>query len=323
PPSPRLFTPAAIDFEPDPNAPPPTKWLTFLNDIFDGDTEQIETLQEWAGYLLTPDTKYQKALFMVGPRRCGKGTITRLLTAMIGSANCASPTTMSFAAQFGLAGLVGKTAAFINDARFQGNNVPLIVERLLNITGEDAIEVERKFRDSVSIRLSTRFTISSNELPKFTDASNALIGRFIVLRFTKSFYDREDTTLEDKLRTELPGILNWSLEGWKRLNQRCKFVQPKAGRDAVRELEELSSPVTAFVRKKCVLDPEKKIEMDRLYRCYEAWCVSTGMKHATTSSPVFSRNLTSAYPTITRGRPTIGDERIRFFKGIDTVDFFV
>ncbi|MDZ7735869.1 MAG: hypothetical protein U5P41_07065 [Gammaproteobacteria bacterium] len=57
---------------------------------------------------------------MVGPRRSGKGTILRVMTALLGRSNVAAPTLSSLAAPFGLQPLIGKTAGLISDARLGG-----------------------------------------------------------------------------------------------------------------------------------------------------------------------------------------------------------
>ena len=59
-------------------------------------------LQEWFGYLLTPDTRQQKILMMVGPKRSGRGTIARVLKAMVGADNVVNPTLNTLARPFGL-----------------------------------------------------------------------------------------------------------------------------------------------------------------------------------------------------------------------------
>jgi len=79
PPSPSYFTTTAAPFAFDPAATAPLEWLRFLRDLWPDDSESIETLQEFFGYLLTPDTRQQKILFLLGPRRGGKGTIARVL----------------------------------------------------------------------------------------------------------------------------------------------------------------------------------------------------------------------------------------------------
>jgi putative DNA primase/helicase len=59
-------------------------WLDFLNDLWPDDAESIDTLQEIAGYLLTARTDLQKFFMIIGPPRSGKGTIIRVLTALLG-----------------------------------------------------------------------------------------------------------------------------------------------------------------------------------------------------------------------------------------------
>ena len=60
--------------------------------MWGGDAESISCLQEWFGYLLTPDTRQQKILMMVGPKRSGRGTIARVLKALAGSSTVVNPT---------------------------------------------------------------------------------------------------------------------------------------------------------------------------------------------------------------------------------------
>ena len=79
-PTPAFFTMNALEIAPDPNAEFSMQWMEFLHQLFDGDTEALDLLQEWCGYCLTGNTSLQKMLFLVGPRRSGKGTIARVLT---------------------------------------------------------------------------------------------------------------------------------------------------------------------------------------------------------------------------------------------------
>lgn len=116
----------------------------------------------------------------------------------------------------------------------------MIVERLLSISGQDAQTIDRKHREPWTGYLSARMTIVSNELPRFTDASDALASRMLILELEHSFYGREDTGLTDALLAELPGILRWAIDGWDRLQQRGHFLQPATSAALRDELEELS-----------------------------------------------------------------------------------
>ena len=311
-PTPQLFVTNALDFDYDPDAPPPGRWLEFLDQVLPGDAESVRLLQTWFGYVLTSNTRLQKMLMLVGARRSGKGTVARVLTRLVGAANVCGPTTSSLAGQFGLQPLIGKSLAIVSDARFSGEHMPIVVERLLCISGEDALTVDRKFLGSVTLKLPTRFMFLTNELPKLTESSGALAGRFLVLRFTQSFYGREDPLLTDKLLQERPGILKWAVEGWHRLRADGRFIEPSSSRAAVEELEDLLSPVGAFVRERCVVGPQYRCYLNDLYAAWSQWCAANGRDHPGTVQS-FGRDLAAAVP----GARTRRDHIVgRFVEGV-------
>ena len=318
PATPALFTMNALAFDYDADAAPPGRWLAFLDQLWWNDAESIVLLQEWFGYCLIADTSHQKMLLLVGPRRSGKGTIGRILTRLVGLANVVGPTTNSLAGPFGLQQLIGKSLAIVSDARFRGDNVSIVTERLLCISGEDTLSIDRKFLGAVSMRLSTRFMFLTNELPRLNDASTALAGRFLILQLTQSFYGVEDLTLTDTLSAELPGIFLWALEGWDRLRARGYFVQPASVADAIEDLEELSSPVRAFVRECCAVLPELRVRLDTLYPAWEMWCVQTGRK--ATSRQLFGRDLSSAVSGIKRRRALRSTPSTRAYRSRPAAD---
>lgn len=313
PATPLFFSPCALDFDPDPKAAAPHSWYLFLHQLFDGDVESLDLLQEWFGYCLTGDTSQQKMLLMVGPKRSGKGTIARVLARLIGNGNVSGPTTSSLAGPFGLQPLIGKSLAIVSDARFHGENISTVVERLLCISGEDTLTVDRKHMTSVTMKLPTRFMFLTNEFPRLSDASGALAGRFVILRLTESFYGKEDTGLTDRLLSELPGILNWAIEGWRRLRERGHFVMPTSVRDVVQEIEDLSSPVAAFVRTECVVGPGRRVWVDDLYEAWKRWCEREGRTLVSTKQ-AFGRDLAAAVTGIARRR---GARDLPFYEGID------
>jgi putative DNA primase/helicase len=312
PPTPAFFAVNGLDYDHDPRASEPRQWQAFLNQIFENDLQASDLLQEWFGYCLTGDTSQQKMLLIIGPRRSGKGTIARVLTRLVGPGNVCGPTTSGLAGPFGLQPLIGKSLAIVSDARFSGENIRTVVERLLCISGEDSLTIDRKYTTSVTMKLPTRFVFLTNELPRLTDASGALSGRFMMLRLTESFYGREDTSLTDRLLTELPGTLNWSIEGWRRLRDRGHFIQPASVKDALRDMEDLSSPVAAFVRERCEVRGGLRVSIDNLYQAWKQWCEADGRMTVSTKQ-TFGRDLLAAVPTITT---RVGTDNARFYQGI-------
>ena len=259
-PTPLLFSTFALDYPIQLDAPAPIEWLQFLDEIWGEDPQSIQTLQEFMGYCLTPDTSQQKILSLFGPKRSGKGVIAHVMTGIIGPKNVAGTTLSDLGDRFGLHPLMGRNLAIIPDARLRGQTSK-VVERLLSISGEDMLLIDRKGYDAISAVLPTRLMISSNELPRFDDASGALVGRMIVLQTTRSFYGRENIHLSRRLLKERASILLWALEGLKRLSERDCFIQPDSGKKLVEEWENLSSPVRVFVKERCDLGPFRAVHI--------------------------------------------------------------
>lgn len=317
PATPAFFSHNAVEFAFDPKAPSPGRWLTFLEELWNKDQEPKDTLQELFGYFLTSDTQQQKIAMIVGPKRSGKGTMARVLTKVLGQDNVCAPTLASLGQNFGLAPLIGKQLAIISDARLGSRaDQQAIAERLLSVSGEDGITVDRKFLPAWTSKLPTRFLLLTNELPRLADSSGALASRFILLTLHESFYGREDPALTDKLLDELPGIFNWSLDGWDRLQERGYFVQPASSQEALQELEDLSSPVGAFVRECCIIAANERVACDILYSTWKTWCEEHGRKYPGTSQ-TFGRDLRAVMPGLRRSqRREDDDSRVGYYLGI-------
>ena len=312
--TPRLFNLTALPYGYDPAAPPPRRWLRFLRQLWPGDRDSRRLLQEWFGYLLSGSTRQHKILLLVGPPRSGKGTIARVLTALVGRANTAGPTLASLGTNFGLSPLLGKALAVISDARL-GSDTNIVVERLLSISGEDAITVDRKYRDPWTGRLPVRFTILSNELPNLGDASGAVASRFLVLTLTRSWLGEEDPALTEALLEELPGILLWSLKGLDRLQELGHFTEPATSRDAVMALADLTSPVGAFVRVACLREAGQEVPVKELYQAWRQWSKDHGRDRPTTEQ-VFGRDLRAVLPGLKVRQPREGEQLHRSYEGV-------
>ena len=294
----------------------PAEWLDFLDRVWGDDRESIDCLQEWFGYLLTPDTRQQKILMMVGPKRSGRGTIARVLKALVGENNVVNPTLGTLARPFGLSALINKPVAIFPDARLSSRpDNAAIVECLLSISGEDGQTIDRKHLEAWTGRLPTRFVLISNELPRLRDASGALASRLILLRFTRSFYGREDTGLFDRLRRELPGILLWAIGGWKRLRHRGRFLQPGTGHDLLSAMEDLASPISAFLRDRCVADPMANVPTGTLYEAWRSWCQEHG-RDAVGDEPSFGKDLHAALPGLCKSRLRLNSTRVAHYVGL-------
>lgn len=314
--TPRLFSPTAIGTNWDPAAEAPT-WRAFLTSLWEDDTNSIRALQQMFGYFLTPDTSQQKLFALIGLARSGKGTIARVLRALLGHDAVVNPTLDGLEDTFGLQPLVGKTLAIIGDARLGGaNEQTRVVERLLSISGEDALLVNRKNTGMVNVRLRTRVLLLSNELPRLYDTSGALASRFVILNLRKSFLGREDTTLEAKLLAELPGIFRWAVDGYESLCEDGRFMVSAASQSSQDAMRALSSPMSVFLEECCVVERGQQVEIDTVWQRYKDWCAANGYERPG-SKQWFGRNLNTVLPDISIVQPVRPDgRRPRIYQGL-------
>ena len=323
--SPLFFNLVAVPFPYDPNAPSPVEWLTFLQKLWPGDNldaepaldqPEIHVLGEWFGYVISGRLDLHKIMLMIGPTRGGKRIIARILGALIGPANVAGPTLSSLGGEFGLAPLIGKVLAIVADARFAGRDNAIVVERLLSISGEDTFTVNRKFRDQWTGKLPCRLHVLSNEMPKLGDASAAIIGRMVLLVLTHSWLGKEDFTLEERIQKELAGILNWALDGLRRLTvaNGNRFTRLPSAEESIAQMRDLASPIGAFVREECDVGAGYEIEVDVLYAAFKVWAENNG--HKKSSKQVFGRDLHAAVPSLRKPQQRGTEKRRRVYSGI-------
>lgn len=312
------FNLVSVPFDYDADAPEPVEWLKFLEVVWPGGGGgQVAALQEWFGYMISGRTDFQKIFAIIGPKRSGKGTIASVLIELLGSLNVAGPTLASLATNFGLQPLLGKSAAIIDDARIgRSVDTSIIVERLLSISGEGVLTVDRKHKTHWEGRIPARVMLLSNELPRFSDGSGTIATRFIVTETTRSFYGREDRGLKARLMAELPGILNWALDGLDRLLSQGRFTDTEVSTEAIDVMEETASPFTPFVKQECVVGPEHWVSVDDLWFAWEKWCMENGRQNTGTKQWL-GRDLKSVVPGVRSFQPTGPDgKQMRAYRGL-------
>lgn len=310
--TPKWFTTWSLPYDYEDDAPEPEQWLAFLASIWPDDPETVTMLQEWFGYLVSGRTDLHKAMLLVGPPRCGKGTILRTAAALVGEINNSSPRLQTLTTEFGMQDVIGKTLITVGDARLSGNTSTL-VERLLSITGEDAFDINRKYRDHWHGRLGARVMIASNDVPDFRDASGAIGSRFLVGRIVPSFLGREDSELGAKIETELPGILRWALDGLDRLRERGRFSESAESVKMRTTMQEDESPISQFVDDACVIGSHT-VPREVLFTAWRTWSEANG--HVAGSVVSFGKQLRSAFPQVADQRIGSRESRTRVYTGL-------
>lgn len=312
PPSPLWFSRTVLSYEFDPAAECPL-WTSVLDRVLEEDRDRIALLQEWFGYNLVADTSHQKLLILVGEGNNGKSLVCNTLTELLGPENVSGVPLEAFGSRFGLYPTLGKLANVVPEV----GELDRVAEGVLKaFTGGDYMTYDRKNRDPIQERPTARLIISTNNLPRFSDRSQGVWRRILLLPFQVNLPPEEvDLNLADKLRVELPGIFIWALAGLMRLRRRGRFTEPAVSLAALREYRDESNPTGQFLEG--ATSAGGQVGCSELYDAYRTWVVRHGNKPLAIAN--FSRELKKRYPAVER-RLTGGRKKRRWVYDGVTLD---
>jgi putative DNA primase/helicase len=290
----------------------------YIASTFNGDKETIQLVKQWFGYNLVPDRTKEKMMLFTGPPRSGKGTILAMLTGILGDQWCSSDI-CNLSQEFGREKMLGKLAVIIGETRSaDSRKMSAALATLLDIVGGGDVNVNRKNRRELgSVKLPCRFTLAANDFPDFTDHTRALLSRLNVVVFPNTYAGREDYDLKPRMEeiAKSGALTNWALEGLKDLRTRKRFVRPVASMAALKEAEEVTVPVVAFVRECCAFTKDAEVLANELFDIWCAWCKRNGHNHG--SQHKFGRWIANSYrDTITHMRQRIDGSRQYFYTGV-------
>jgi len=305
----QLFT-TQIPIKHDKNADCPLV-KKFISEIVN--EKDVQVVQELLGYCLLRDYHIQKAFMLVGSGANGKSTLLRLIKAFLGSENVASVSLQDLNTQrFTKANLYGKLANLFADLPDKALAYTGVFKMLV---GGDPITTEKKFKHHFSFVNYAKLIFSANKIPETKDETDAYYRRWVIINFPNTFEGEEaDTHLDEKLNEELPGVLNWALEGLKRLQNNSNFTNTETTSQVRDTYDRMSSPLKAFISDRVTQDGEARISKDKFYSKYAEYCKENNLP--VKAKNVIGRELPAHLPYVTTAKPKIGNERVSVWAGI-------
>jgi putative DNA primase/helicase len=237
--SPDLWVMSSVGWDWDEGAVAPT-WEWFLEDVWPGDQRAQEFVEEWVGYCMTEDTRFQKALMLVGPPRSGKGLLTHVIKGLTGIAGYTAVDFSQWTGTNERESLIGTKVAVASDTKLKDEKMWGLnfdaggldyksVGFLLQYIGGDTVSIGRKNIRAWKGVLNTKFIVVGNAPLNLGDRNGVLPTRFLTLATTKDHLKDYDPTLGARLIAELPGIAVRCAKAYRRLVARGRFVQPESG----------------------------------------------------------------------------------------------
>lgn len=277
-PTPDLFSSTDNEIEwrgPDQPCPKFEAWLESVQP----DAVTRRHLGWLAGYVASGMHHIEKAFYLYGPRRSGKGSFLRFLTKLVGTSGTGATTLSSLNTEFGLAGLSDKKLITFGDMRLPKGtaNVTQVVERVLMITGGDALPVREMRKDPVYRRINAKIVAASNVSLHLPDESGTIADRFHTFGFGMSFVSRVKYNLDGQIwAEESSGILSWAVKSFQDFVEAgADFPMNGETESMVQSMTVAADPMIDFIQE-CLMEVgsgSEGIELDCLRATYDRFAI--------------------------------------------------
>lgn len=305
--TPSYLSTVQLNVEYNPHAHCP-QFEKFLNEVLD--CRLIPLVQEILGYLLTTNTSAQKSFVLLGPARTGKSTLLWVVEyLLLGKKNVSNIPWQEIGDKFKTAELLGKLANVFSDLPSKSIDDTGIFKV---VTGEDYLMAEKKNKNPFKFRPFARLVFSCNELPKnYVDRTEGFYRRLIIVPFNRQIEKNKiDKALKYKFQREKEGILNWALEGLKRLYENnFEFSENELTDEVKKEYKRENNNVISFVEECCEIDSLFSCSRIELYESYKEFCGESGLKLL--SQIKFNKELEGNF-NVTRAR----SGKLRLWNGV-------
>jgi putative DNA primase/helicase len=281
------------------------------------DPLDVELFHAFCGYILIPDCRHEASLVCHGQTGTGKSTLAHGISAALGS---------ELVTHMSLAQISSSENKNLAKLRYAALNlsteldaVEVGSENFKLLSSGEAIDADRKYRDSILMQTPCKLWFNANHLPHFRKGTDAELRRLHFLKFAHK-PPIPDETIKDRITAERDGILRIMVRGLQRLLVTRKFPAGGQASSRTRERFEIENdPVNSFIHEHIIFDPDQQTPKTDLFEAYREFC----KKHAVLvpdEDRWFFRLLYDRFHNLRESRPWIKGQRVRVIKGIILTD---
>jgi len=248
-------------------------------------------VQRAIGYSLTGSTSEQCLFIMIGNGANGKSTFINVINKLLGlyGSTAASQTLIANGGNSigdDLVDLIGARLITVSETE-EGQS--LAEAKIKQMTGGDRLKGRPLYGTHIQFNIIGKLWLATNSLPQINNTDHGIWRRIKAIPFNRTFSaDEQDKTLGDKLIQELPGILNWAIDGclaW----QADELQTAQVIEDQVAEYKSAMDSITQFIQDECEVDKDHSYAASKFYQAYRDWCSGAGRKPQSTTA--FKRSL--------------------------------
>lgn len=261
------------------------KFAKFLRDITGGDEDFIKMLRQWFGMSATGTSRDQRILFLYGPGGNGKGVLLRTVAGCLGDHAVNAPRDMLMMQKYSqhATHLVDVLKARMAIATEVDDDATWDTALVKDITGGDALSVNRMRQDPFRVVACCYVTISGNKKPALKGIDDAVRRRFLVATFKLKVEEGDVIPDLEKLflSEEGPAILRWIIDGSvEREDEGRLFVAKAVSEDTAdyfaeeNVLEDFME--TYLSASPAGADPVWKVKTSDVYAVWKDFCARNG-----------------------------------------------
>jgi putative DNA primase/helicase len=303
---------APVTYDPAAKCP---RWEQFLIEVLP-DRETIAFVRTFVGFCLSGSTKNHVVVFLCGLGANGKSVLCETVGALLGDYAAVLPASVLMAKEYQghaceIMPLRGARWALFPELPAGKFDEP----RVKAFASADSMTARNLFEGPVAWKPTHKVVLTGNHKPIVRGQDEGIWRRLKLIPFDRVIPpERRDLDLPAKLRAELPGILNWALDGcaaWQR-DPQCLESACAAIVAATAGYREESDRLAAWLADCCTLAPENRVSRSVLRASYETWCTREG------EHPIHSREFGEGLRRrdVHDGKLWQGGQSVRCWEGI-------
>jgi len=242
-----LFT-SVLDYDYAPSAVCPV-WEVVVDRVMCGDAETVAAFQEAMGYLMLRRSNFEKMIGFVGEGENGKSTVLKVLKMLVGrSGYSAQPIKVlvkdSSEGQYARAALSGKLINLTNELTPASLEADAFKDL---ISGED-ITARAIYGAPFVLATVPKQVVAMNSTDGLVkERTHGFERRLHLIPFNYRLRDEhKDERLFEKLEAERSGILNWVLEGARRVSANGRLAKSPAMKALFEAVKRDADPAQQF-----------------------------------------------------------------------------
>ena len=265
------------------------RWEAFLGEVFSNNAELASYIQKLVGYTLTGDVREQCFPFLFGRGKNGKSVFTEILQSLLG--DYGQRATQGLLAESNNGREPTHEIARLHGARLvlgseTEEGARLAEGRVKNLTGGDTVSARFLYSNAFDFRPVLKLWMFGNHKPEIRGTDEGIWRRVRLIPFTVQIPEAcRDAQLTEKLRAELPGILQWAIEG-VRLWLASGLNAPAIVSEFSSEYRRAEDTLGEFLAEETECVQDTRTEVRRMFERYMAWATRNGIR-----APLSQRGL--------------------------------